>query len=656
MYRLDTPLAAVKGIGPKLQEQFAEHDLVFVRDLLLQLPTRYNDLSKQVLIAEASPGESYTIRGRVERTSTYYKGGRSIQRATISDATGTLDLLWFNARHIAQSLHKGQEYFFSGTIGSRGGIIHPSFEKISEDTIHTNRLVPIYTGTLGIQQGRVRRLSKHILEFLDATDIKSEEAFQAKDLPSLGVALSELHFPSDEALVVSARERLAAEELVSLIRQAKEAKKHWAQIHDAPAIPLTKPAVPKSIPFTLTDSQQKSAAEILADINKTQPMNRLLTGDVGSGKTVVAGIAARQVFLHGLNTCLIAPTRVLAEQHTETLQKLFPDLSVTLVTSAQRKKIALEKPQLFIGTHALFSQLEKISPALVIYDEQHRFGVKQRLGASEQHAHRLTMTATPIPRTLSLSLFAHLDHSQITELPTNRVPTKTWLLPATKRPKLYNWIKDEIKKNPQYLALIVCPFIEKSKEPGLTQIAAAKVRYAEIQKEFGTTYATALLHGKQPAAEQTEILQKLFTQKIQILVSTTIVEVGIDLPQASALVIESAEQYGLASLHQLRGRVGRAGQQGYCYLFTSVAKQSTTKRLKQLLTTTDGHKLAEFDLENRGAGNLFGNTQHGFSFLRFASWTNHTLLDQARAIEECLPTSWSSALFRGQTPTLAATN
>ncbi|PIR60924.1 MAG: hypothetical protein COU68_02160, partial [Candidatus Pacebacteria bacterium CG10_big_fil_rev_8_21_14_0_10_45_6] len=600
MYRLDTPLAAVKGIGPQLQATFSEHGLLFVRDLLLQLPNRYNDLSKQVLIAEALPGESLTIRGTVVNTSNYFRGGRSIQRATISDATGKLDLLWFNAHHITQSLIKGQEYFFSGSVGSRGGMVHPSFEKISDNTIHTNRLVPIYTSTLGIQQGRVRRLCKHILEFLDKETAPHESLFAGQKLPSLRTALSELHFPSDEELVITARERLAAEELVTLIRQAKKSKALWAKLHSAPAIKESKPIIPPSIPFTLTASQQTTIGEILVDIGRTQPMNRLLTGDVGSGKTVVAGIAARQVINQGLSACLVAPTKVLAEQHAKTLKKLFPDVPVTLVTSAQRKKVILDKPQFFVGTHALFSLLAEINPVLLIYDEQHRFGVKQRLAESKLISHRLTMTATPIPRSLSLSLFAHLDHSQITELPLDRIPTKTWILPAAKRAKLYDWIETQVAENPQYLAILVCPFIDQSKEPGLAQIAAANVRFKEIKKRFGPKYKVGILHGRQSPAEQQEILAKLFAQEINVLVSTPIVEVGIDLPQASALVIESAEQYGLASLHQLRGRVGRAGQQGYCYLFTSSAGQANTKRLQQLLTTTDGHKLAEFDLANRG--------------------------------------------------------
>ncbi len=656
MYRLDTPLAAVKGIGPKLQDIFAEHGVLFVRDLLLVLPTRYNDLSKQVLIAEAVAGDSVTIRGTVMSTSKYYRGGRSIQRASISDATGKLDLLWFNASHIAQSLVKGQEYFFSGTIGSRGGMVHPSFEKISDDTIHTNRLVPIYTSTLGVQQGRVRRLCKHILEFLDKTAVEHESEFSKQQLPELGEALSELHFPSDEALVVTARERLAAEELVGLIRQAKKSKALWAKLHNAPAIKESKPIIPPSIPFTLTDSQQQTTAEILADIAQTQPMNRLLTGDVGSGKTVVAGIAARQVVLQGLHACLVAPTKVLAEQHAKTLQKLFPEVPITLIAGPQKKKALPERPQFFVGTHALFSLMEDIQPALLIYDEQHRFGVKQRLAESKLTAHRLTMTATPIPRSLSLSLFAHLDHSQITELPLDRIPTKTWILPEPKRAKMYDWIETQVAENPKYLAILVCPFIDQSKEPGLAQIAAATKRFTEVKKRFGKTCNVGLLHGRQSQAEQQDILTKLFAQEINVLVSTPIIEVGIDLPQASALVIESAEQYGLASLHQLRGRVGRAGQQGYCYLFTSTAKQANTKRLQQLLTTTDGHKLAEFDLANRGAGNLFSTAQHGFSFLRFASWTNLALLSQARELEEKLPKTWKSPLFLEQKSLLPNAN
>ncbi|MDA1079779.1 MAG: helicase-related protein, partial [bacterium] len=477
-----------------------------------------------------------------------------------------------------------------------------------------------------------------------------------QELPDLADALRELHFPSDEKLVISARERLAAEELVGLIRQAKKSKALWAKRHDAPAIKESKPVIPPSIPFTLTHSQQQAVGEILADIARAQPMNRLLTGDVGSGKTVVAGIAARQVVEQGLSACLVAPTKVLAQQHAQTLQRLFPEVPITLVTGSKQKNLTFDTARFFVGTHAVFSLLADIQPALLIYDEQHRFGVKQRLAEGKLVTHRLTMTATPIPRSLSLSLFAHLDHSQITELPLDRIPTKTWILPEKKRADMYNWIETQVKENPQYLAILVCPFIEQSTEPGMTEIAAATKRFAEVKKRFGKTCAVGLLHGRQSPAEQQEVLAQLFAQKINVLVSTSIIEVGIDLPQASALVIESAEQYGLASLHQLRGRVGRAGQQGYCYLFTSSDEQANTKRLRQLLTTTDGHKLAEFDLENRGAGNLFSTTQHGFSFLRFASWTNLTLLQQARTLEEKLPKEWKSSLFLDQKSLLATAN
>ncbi|NCN06782.1 MAG: DEAD/DEAH box helicase [Candidatus Pacebacteria bacterium] len=657
MYSLDTPLRAVKGIGPKLQAQFAKSEVLFVRDLLLQLPTRYNDLSKQTTIAAAVAGQSYTIRAKVLQTSKYYRGGKSILRATIVDKTGKLDLLWFNAKHSLQSLIKDQEYFFSGTISDRGGMVHPAFEKVSEDTIHTNRLVPMYTSTLGIQQGRVRRICKHIIDHLD-TDKSGDDdmIFATETLPPLNRALKELHFPSETNAVVAARERLTVEELLVLIRQAKENKKSWAKRHDASVIIVTKPIIPKSIPFELTKSQQKASKEILHDLGRTQPMNRLLTGDVGSGKTVVAGIAARQVVLQKRNTCLIAPTRVLAEQHTKTLQALFPDIPITLITGAQKNSNLLQKPQVFVGTHALFSRLEAINPALLIYDEQHRFGVKQRLGEAGIIAHRLTMTATPIPRSLSLALFAYLDHSQIIELPSNRIPTKTWILPEAKRAKLYDWIEHQIAENPHYLVLLVCPFIEQSKDPGLAKIAAAKARFIELRQRFKLKYPVALLHGKQSPKEQNEVLEALRRQKVTMLVCTPIIEVGIDLPQASTLVIESAGQYGLASLHQLRGRVGRAGQQGYCYVFNDSNSPITSKRLKQFVATTDGHKLAELDLDNRGAGNLFGTTQHGFSFLRFASWTNLELLGQARAIEERLPDSWRSKLFFATLPKLTATN
>jgi ATP-dependent DNA helicase RecG len=385
-------------------------------------------------------------------------------------------------------------------------------------------------------------------------------------------------------------------------------------------------------------------------------MNRILIGDVGSGKTIVAGLAARQLILQGETVFLIAPTRLLAQQHFDTLTAFFADIAIELVTAATNKpkkktvtasastNARQATPKLLIGTHSLFSRIATEQPSLIIYDEQHRFGVVQRSLADKHSAHILTMTATPIPRTLLLTIFSHLNVSVIDELPANRIPTKTWLLTETKREGLYEWLLNQTQATKTgFQTLIVCPFIDPSNAASLENVAAVTDYYEKMQARLGSQLTVALLHGRQAKVEQQGIVQRLFAKEIDVLVTTPIVEVGLDLPQASAIVIESAERFGLASLHQLRGRVGRAGQQGYCALFTSSRPAQTIReRLKAFSETTNGQQLAELDLTNRGAGDLFGTQQHGFDRLRFASWSNVELIHQAQTLASMLTPDWES--------------
>lgn len=651
MYTLSTPLLAVPGIGPKLGEVLKSAGCETVLDLLLQLPLRYEDRSQFCSISEIPPDTLVTIQAKVLSVSMYYKNRRPIASAKVSDATGGLTLMWFNNSFVKQTLKVGQEYLFSGKLNDRRTMVQAVFEKVSDNTIHTNRLVPLYSSTLKMKQGSLRRILKGITDKLHFQKDELSELLKDQKVMNLAEALTELHFPSEEENVVIARERLALEELLSLIQHSNQLKEQWRNTTGAVAIPVTTPQIPTSIPFELTGAQERCITDVLADIQQTVPMNRILIGDVGSGKTVVAGAACWHTLQAGKSAALIAPTQILAQQHTETLAKLFPDLPISLIT-AKEKTIKAHGPQLYVGTHAVINRLTKLNPALVIYDEQHRFGVKQRSEgqALETFPHILTMTATPIPRTLLLTIFSHLSVSVIDQLPKNRLPTKTWVLPETKRTDMNDWIKEQIKANGhgKFQTLVICPFIDPSSSQALENVASTKERFEEIKQYFGKSAQVGLLHGRQTAKEKNQVIGQLFNQELDVLVTTPIVEVGIDLPQAAAIVIESSERFGLASLHQLRGRVGRAGQQGYCMLFSSSKSALIKKRLQAFSEITNGQKLAELDLKNRGAGDLFGVAQSGFGELRFASWTNFELIHTAQAVLPQLSPSWRP-LFKLET-------
>lgn len=661
MYSLKTRLNDVRGIGPKLFADLNDAGITTVADLLLQLPLRYEDRSHFTTIAAIPEGELVTIQAKVEKTSQFSRNGRSMQTAEISDETGKLKLMWFNNKFILSNLKQGQEYLFSGKYNAKyRNMTQPQVEAVKADTIHTGRLVPLYSSKVPLAQGTVRRVLKNIIDHLDSFEDKIVELLSAESsmaLPDFKTALSQLHFPDDVDSVAEARERLALEEFLAIMKTSENIKKEWHRQQNAAAIELAAGfpdllPVPASIPFELTGAQKRSLKEILIELAEKVPMNRLLIGDVGSGKTVVAGIAAEQMMASGFAVAFIAPTKILAEQHAETLSLLFPDMPLTLITGKTKDFTISEEPRLYIGTHAVINKLPKIKPGLIVYDEQHRFGVMQRSEAQklERTPHILTMTATPIPRSLMLTIFSHLSVSYIDELPKGRKPITTWVVPEKKRLSSYDWIAEQVEANQQQ-AIIVCPFIDPSDHEAFEKVAAATVQHQSVKEYFEKSAhnpVVALLHGRQKRAEQEDIIKRLYDQEIDILVTTPIVEVGIDLPKASIIIIESAERFGLASLHQLRGRVGRAGQESYCLLFTNASGGPTKDRLQKFTTITNGRELAELDLENRGSGEIFGTIQSGFSSLQFASWTNVSLIASAQAIYKLLPGGWRP-LFAIQT-------
>lgn len=707
----------IPGIGPKTAELLAAKQIFTLQDLLLFVPLRYEDRSERKTIAQLwadntlfGSKQLFTLLATVKSAKSVYLRGRSLQSAVVFDETGELNITWFNNPYIVKRLKTGEQFLFSGPVKQMGKklfMTQPLVEVEGTDTIHTDRLVPIYSSSLGIQPTVLRRVLKAAADMIPRQQA-DPISLHFPELLSLTKALQQLHFPDASDQIIHARMRLAVEELISLILKSQAIKETWKA--DRKAVAFTPQSgkktqrkikgaktetiaslIPPTFPYELTDSQSRSLQEILADLTSTTPMNRLLLGDVGSGKTIVAAVALQQAIANHTHAALIAPTQILAEQHAKNLQILFPSLSIQLLTGKTKRQTPVKKttkranagklqpattsttavqadtatPTLFIGTHAVlnFFHSQPLRPpvGLVVFDEQHRFGVNQRSMLQElrPHPHILTMTATPIPRSLMLTIFSHLSLSTIDELPKNRLPTKTWLAPESKRQAMLNWIADQSHRaslnsdssavKPQsFLTLYICPFIDPSSAEALENIASAKKKFEDLQAFFAAKHAQlhskekdtstplklALLHGRQTVKEKTRIIEQLYAGQIDILVTTPIVEVGIDLPQASAIVIEAAERFGLASLHQLRGRVGRAGQQGYCVLLSPTKNPATLDRLHQFEQLHNGQQLAELDLKNRGAGNLFGVEQHGFDELRFASWTDLEAIKIAKHIAD----------------------
>lgn len=683
MYRITDPVSAVKGVGGQSAEQFSEKSLRNILDLLLFLPLRYEDRSQFVSLRDLLLGrlpkenpeevlpETKTSKTKIRKNLVsvraklldyrqYYKGRLLISRAKITDGENEVACLWFNNRFLKNSLKIGQEYIFSGEW-KQGSLLQATVERDREELIHTGRLVPVYPQLSDLKQGNLRRIYQEIFQHL----LKAEDPLLlaatntlAQPLKTLNEIFRDLHFPKDADAIVQGRELLATEELFFAIRHAQHLKKVWQNQKQAITISSRGEIFPQ-LSFSLTGDQKNAITDIVQDLRQNQPMNRLLIGDVGSGKTIVAAAAAQQVLLAGHSVCLLAPTKILAQQHFHNLQNLFPELNFQLVTAQQRyQKTA--RPCFFIGTHGLLNHLEEIQPAFVIYDEQQRFGVKHRslenyFSKNQAWPHLLSMTATPIPRTFMLSIFSHLDASYLQEMPKNRQMATTWLIPEKKAPAAWEWLADQLLLVDQQRikqAIVVCPFIDPSKQQSLENVAAAESRFKELQHFFNEYYQKkglskqqqptfGLLHARLSRKQQEQTIQEVYQQKIQILVSTPMVEVGVDLPNADFMVIEAAERFGLASLHQLRGRVGRAGQESFCLLLpssTNVEQKETQKirlqRLQHFCEEKDGLKLAELDLENRGAGNIFGMQQSGFQQLRFASWTNKNLIAQAQQLAQ----------------------
>jgi ATP-dependent DNA helicase RecG len=641
---LTTPLTAIKGVGDKTAEQLHLAGLRTVGDLITFLPRAYEDFSEVVKIIDITPGKR-TIRASVDRVETKrVRRGMTVTTAVLSDDTGKLQAVWFNQAYRANQLKGDKEFYFSGNFEfsyNRYQLSNPSAELVSEVPISTDRIVPIYRSIKGLKSQLVRKILVELKSFMMfVPETLPAEVVRSEHLMSYAEALVALHFPNNADDIKRGRERLGFEELFGLLSAAQMNKKMNAQLvgwHIAFDQPSVKAFV-EQLPFRLTDAQRRAAWEIIQDFEKEVPMNRLLQGDVGSGKTVVAGLAARQAASSGFQSAIMAPTEILASQHAETLTKLLQPLGVTvgLLTGSVKgkareelyKQIAGGGVDIVVGTHALIQESVKFHRlGFVVIDEQHRFGVAQRqelLKKSEHMPHLLAMTATPIPRSLALTLYGEMDISILNELPKGRKPIITKIWSPNSRAQLYDLIEEQLKAGRQ--AYVICSLIDDNPQ---NELKSVQDEYKKLRTGPFRHREIGLLHGKLKPSEKDAVMSKFSSGETDILVSTTVVEVGVDVPNSTVILIENADRFGLAQLHQLRGRVGRSEYQSYAFLMLSDSKPAS-KRLREVEKSNDGFYLAEVDLELRGPGEIYGRAQHGDLNLQVATLGDTKLIARAQ--------------------------
>lgn len=643
---LATPLSDIKGVGEKTTEQFEAAGLKTVYDLLYFLPKKHEDFSQIVPIADIAPGKR-TIRARCESIAIKrVRRGMTVVTATLADSSGKLQAVWFNQPYRTSQLKDPkQEFYFSGEFDfsyNRYQLTNPSAEQVSDLPVQTDRILPIYPAIKGLKSQLVRKILSELRPLITMLpETVPPEIVRAEKISSEADALLGMHFPQSAEDVEHARHRLAFDEVFGLLLAAGLNKQANTKL-DSRKIPFEQSIVKQfvgKLPFELTPSQRLATWEILQDFEKPHPMNRMLQGDVGAGKTVVAGICARQAASHGFQTALLAPTEILASQHADTLEKLLSPFGVTvsLFTGSVKGKARtalLEQlkngtANVLVGTHAILEQpvvFHKLG--FVVVDEQHRFGVGQRqalLHKSNYMPHLLAMTATPIPRSLALTLYGELDISLLTQKPKNRLPIKTKIWSPTSRVQLYSVIDSELAKGRQ--AYVICRLIDDSP---LNDTKSVQAEYKKLKNSVFGHRTIGLLHGKLKPREKEAVMREFAGGKLDILVSTTVVEVGVDVPNATVMLIEDADKYGLSQLHQLRGRVGRSEHQSYCYLLTSDT-QKPTRRLSEVEKSNDGFYLSEVDLKLRGPGEIYGRTQHGELNLQIANLGDTKLLASAQA-------------------------
>lgn len=648
-----SPLENVKGVGAKTGEQFSLAGIQTIGDLITFLPRTHEDFSHITTIADIAPGKA-TIKARCESITTRpVRRGLRITTATLADESGKLQAVWFNQPYRATQLKPGIEFYFSGEFEfnyNRYQLTNPSAEQVSDMPVQTDRLLPVYRSIKGLKTTLVRKILSELRPLITILpETLPLSIVQKNGLISRADAYTSMHFPQTPQDIEQARERLGFEELFELLLASQLNRQENAKLHGW-LIPFDQTVVKafvKQLPFELTGAQRLAAWELLQDFEKAIPMNRLLQGDVGSGKTVVAGLAARQAAHEGFQTALMAPTEILASQHAETLQRLLSPFGVhvgllTGSVKGQARKtlyqaISNGSVDVVVGTHALIQEtviFHKLG--FVVIDEQHRFGVKQRqelLKKSEHMPHLLAMTATPIPRSLALTVYGELDISILNELPKGRKPIKTKIWSPNSRAQLYALMDMEITGGRQ--AYVICSLIDNNPDNELKSVQA---EYKKLQNSVFKHRRIGLLHGKLKSDEKDTVMGMFAKGEIDILVSTTVVEVGVDVPNATVMLIEDADRFGLSQLHQLRGRVGRSVHQSYCYLVTS-SSAKPSRRLREVEKSNDGFYLAEVDLKLRGPGEIYGRAQHGALNLQIATLGDTKLIKRAQDAAKVFVTS-----------------
>lgn len=645
---LSSAISELPNVGPIFQRKFDKLGIKTVRDLFYHVPTRYEDFSLVTKISKLAVGETATVHAKIiSLKNIVSRRGLRMQIGSVEDDTGKIQVVWFNQPFLLKTLYPGRLVSLSGKVGffnKKPVFSSPDYEILSDEdtqTLHTGRLVPIYPETAGFSSKWIRRTLLRTLNNKDLaiSDSLPESVLKKYKLTKLKDAVNFVHFPKSIAEAEEGRRRLAFNELLDLQLRSQLKKLNWKKNKVFNIINIDKKLIKEFIdrlPFELTESQEKTVNEIVKDLSKPTPMNRLLEGDVGSGKTVVAAVGALISFANGLQTVIMAPTQILAKQHYETFKKLFSKykIRISLITS-DTKKVEIGRSDIFIGTHALIHKkviFDKI--AFVVIDEQHRFGVEQRAHLAKKSGtpHILTMTATPIPRTVALTTYGDLDLSVLTEMPKGRQKVVTWVVPEQKRPASYDWIRLQIKEYSSQV-FVVCPLIEDSQTETLADVKSVTTEFEKLKKIFAE-FKLGLLHGRLKPGEKEKVLNGFRSKKIDILVTTPVVEVGIDIPNATIMVIEAAERFGLAQLHQLRGRVGRNDQKSYCLLFSNFHSGNAYRRLKAMEKSHSGFELAELDLKMRGPGEIFGTLQSGFPELKIASWSNYELIKETKDLAE----------------------
>ena len=660
MARLNDPVTILKGVGPAKAKQFENLNIFTLRDLICHFPRGYEDRTKLVPIEKLQPDVPACFRAMVMNTprTTHIRKGLDLTKVQVADHSGRLNLTFFNNKYAAEQLQYGKEYIFYGAVSGDFigyNMTNPVFESMDSPPVTTRRILPIYPLTAGLSNAVMLKTVRQAMAVCDAPpEILPEQVRQKYGVLSADRAYTTIHEPNSMAEAELAKKRLIFEEFfvfsagLALMRAARAEKK------TEPYYNMEMGAFYGALPFTLTGAQMRAIGQILKDLGKGVPMNRLVQGDVGSGKTMVAAAAAYCTIRNGRQAALMAPTEILAEQHCHSLGRLLAPLGIRteILTGSMtvkekrlvRERIASGEVQLAVGTHALLSdatQFENLG--LVITDEQHRFGVGQRakLSAKGNDPHLLVMSATPIPRTLALLMYGDLDVSILDERPPGREDVDTFLVGESYRARINAFIRKQVAEGHQ--CFIVCPAVEENEDLG---IKAATVWAETLQKTVFPDLRIALLHGQMKGAEKEEAMASFARGEADVMVATTVIEVGVDVPNATLMVIEDADRFGLSQLHQLRGRVGRGKAKSYCILTSRNKNQETLQRLKALCKTTDGFKIAEEDLKLRGPGDFFGSRQSGLPAFRVAdlSFDLATLKEAQQASAEWIDAYGSSDL------------